>query len=81
MQAKLTLSIDRDIIEEAKEYSRQQHKSLSGVVENYLRLVTRKETSREDITPIVASLAGVLPMNVSGKGREEITAYLSGKYK
>lgn len=81
MQAKLTLSIDSDIIEQAKEYSRLRHKSLSRVVENYLKLVTRKETSTEEISPIVASLMGVVTLDVKDRGREEITAYLEEKYK
>ena len=81
MQTKLTLSIDSDIIEQAKEYSRLQHKSLSRVVESYLKLVTRKETSNEEISPIVASLMGVVTMEVTGKGRDEIAAYLEEKCK
>ncbi|MEI6206837.1 MAG: DUF6364 family protein [Desulfuromonadales bacterium] len=81
MQAKLTLSIDRNIIEDAKEYSRQQRKSLSKMVENYLRLIARKETPKDELTPIVASLVGSLPMHVHDKGREEIAAYLTEKHK
>lgn len=81
MQTKLTLSIESEVIEQAKEYARQQHRSLSNMVENYLKLVVRKDSPTEEITPIVASLSGVLPMNVSDKGRDEITAYLEEKYK
>ena len=81
MQTKLTLSIDNDIIEQAKEYARQQHRSLSNMVENYLKLVVRKETLPEEIAPIVASLMGSFPMDVKGKGRDEITSYLEEKYK
>lgn len=85
MQAKLTLSLDKEVIEQAKDYSRQQHKSLSKMVENYLRLVTTKESGQksdtEKLTPIVSRLAGVLSMEVSVNGREEITAYLEEKYK
>ncbi|MBI5485535.1 MAG: hypothetical protein HY888_13915 [Deltaproteobacteria bacterium] len=81
MQTKLTLSIESDVIEQAKEYARQQHRSLSNMVESYLKLIVRKDSSTEEITPIVASLSGILPMNVSDRGREEITAYLEEKYK
>jgi hypothetical protein len=81
MQTKLTLSIESDVIEQAKDYARQQHRSLSNMVESYLKLVVRKDSSIEEITPIVASLSGILPMKVSDRGREEITAYLEKKYK
>lgn len=81
MQAKLTLSLDIDVIEQAKVFSRQQHKSLSKVVENYLRLVTRKDSAQEEISPIVSRLMGVASMHVDDRGREEITAYLEEKHR
>lgn len=81
MQTKLTLSIESNVIEQAKEYARRQHRSLSNMVETYLKLVVRKESPTEEILPIVASLTGVLPMGVKGKGRKEITEYLEEKYK
>jgi hypothetical protein len=81
MQTKLTLSIESDVIEQAKEYARRQHRSLSNMVETYLKLVVRKESPTKEIPPIVASLTGVLPMDVKGKGRKEITEYLEEKYK
>ena len=83
MQTKLTLSLDKEVIEQAKEYSRRQHKSLSKMVENYLRLVTAKKRKDKDeeLTPIVKRLTGVVSMEVKDRGREEITAYLEEKYK
>jgi hypothetical protein len=80
MQTKLTLSIDDDIIGQAKEYARSQRRSLSNMVENYLKLVVRKESPAEEISPIVASLMGVATMDVKCKGREEIAAYLEEKH-
>ncbi len=79
MQAKLTLSLDIDVIEQAKAFSRQQHKSLSKVVENYLRLVTRKDIAQEEIGPVVSRLMGAASMQVEDRGREEISAYLEEK--
>ncbi|CAG0996935.1 hypothetical protein ANAEL_02656 [Anaerolineales bacterium] len=81
MQAKLTLSLEKEVIEQAKEFSRRQHKSLSKMVENYLRLVTGTESGTEEITPVVGRLMGAVSMDVKDKGRKEITAYLEEKYK
>ncbi len=81
MQTKLTLSIESDVIEQAKEYARQQHRSLSNMVENYLKLVVRKDSSTEEITPIVASLSGILPPDAADNFREEYTDYLEKKYR
>jgi hypothetical protein len=80
MQTKLTLSIDGVIIGQAKAYARSQHRSLSNMVENNLKLVARKESPVEEISPIVASLMDVATMEVKGKGRDEIEAYLEEKH-
>jgi len=83
MHAKLTLSLDRDVIEHAKEFSRSQHKSLSKMVENYLRLVVGRQDKSDDIDPIVAKLMGSAagPLDVVDRGRDEYTAYLEEKYR
>jgi hypothetical protein len=80
MQAKLTLSIDNDVIALAKDYARLQHRSLSNMVESYLKLVARKEAVAEEMSPIVASLVGVVSMDVTEKGRDEIATYLEEKH-
>lgn len=81
MQAKLTLSLDKEVIEQAKEYSRQSHKSLSKMVENYLRLVSGKERKDEALTPIVARLSGILPPDAADNLKEEYAEYLEKKYR
>lgn len=43
MDTKLTLKLDKDIIEKAKEYAAKQKISLSRFVENYLNAVTSME--------------------------------------
>ena len=40
METKLTLSIDKQVIVRAKKYAKQQGRSLSDIVENYLKLLT-----------------------------------------
>jgi dsDNA-specific endonuclease/ATPase MutS2 len=81
MNAKLTLSLDRDTIENAKIFARSRHKSLSRMVENYLRQVTRAETSAEEITPLVAELSGVVSAESAERYGAEYADYLTGKYR
>ncbi|NTV15722.1 MAG: hypothetical protein HGA96_17625 [Desulfobulbaceae bacterium] len=81
MQAKLTLSLDKEVIEQAKEFSRRQHKSLSKMVESYLRLVAGKERKEEKLSPIVARLSGILPPDAADNFKEEYTGYLEKKYR
>ena len=81
MQTKLTLSLDREIIEQAKEFSRRQHKSLSKLVENYLRQITRPKPQADEITPLVAELSGLVKPERAGRRKEEYADYLTKKYQ
>jgi hypothetical protein len=81
MNANLTLSLDRDTIEHAKNFARSRHKSLSRVVEDYLRQVTRAETQDEEITPLVAELSGVVSAENGERYGAEYADYLTEKYR
>lgn len=81
MHTKLTLSIDRDVIERAKKYAQHRHRSLSGLVESYLREVTRTDFSADEVTPIVAELSGVIPAEAAEIHRDDYADYLAEKYK
>jgi hypothetical protein len=59
MNAKLTLTIEKDVITDAKEYAKQKGLSLSKMVENYLVLITRtSKPGAVELTSIVESLKG-----------------------
>ena len=64
MDAKLTLKLDKTIIDSAKKYARENNRSLSRMVEHYFSSLlpesehSRKQSSRH--SSIVASLTGVL---------------------
>ncbi|GIK54993.1 MAG: hypothetical protein HND44_01310 [Chloroflexi bacterium] len=56
---KLTLRVDSQLIEEAKEYASLNNTSVSQLVEVYLRdLSRRKEIAH---TPLVQRLTGIIP--------------------
>jgi hypothetical protein len=81
MDAKLTLSIDKDVARRAKIYARSNGRSLSDVVENYLKLLT-KNSSVEDseFTPRVKSLLGCISLPDDFDYKKEIADYLTKKY-
>ncbi|HBG07427.1 MAG TPA: hypothetical protein DDY22_18195 [Geobacter sp.] len=81
MQVKLTLSLEKDVIEHAKEFSRRQHKSLSKLVENYLRQITANASDKEAITPLVSDLSGVIKPDAAEKRKADYTDYLAEKYR
>jgi len=81
MNAKLTLSLDRDIIEQSKEYSRSHHKSLSKLIEGYLRQVVHGDEAAKQATPLVSRLSGVIDSTKLGNHKSEYGDYLTEKYR
>lgn len=60
MNTKLTLTLEKEVIQNAKEYAREKEISLSEIVENYLKSLTRKTKSKnlKITTPIAKALRG-----------------------
>jgi predicted CopG family antitoxin len=57
MNTKLTLTIERDIIESAKKYAKSKNRSLSDIIENYLKHLTNKDSNTEnELNPMIESL-------------------------
>jgi len=79
MNNKLTLNIDKDIVEEAKLYAKDHKISLSKLIESYLRSLSKKKNSEREISPLVESLTGVMK-SVHDDYKKGYTDYLSEKY-
>ena len=81
MNTKLTLKIDQEVIEKAKEYAASKKMSLSRIVEAYLQsLTSESEASQFEISPFVKSIAtGMeIPTELDHK---EYADHLLEKYK
>ena len=81
MNTKLTLSVDRQVIEKAKEYSKSRKISLSRLIESYLSSLTANKKLDIEITPLVESLSGVIKLDKDFDYKESYTDYLIDKYK
>jgi len=57
MTTKLTLTVEKTIIERAKSYAKSTGRSLSELIENYLKSIT-EEKSNSDISPKLRKLVG-----------------------
>jgi hypothetical protein len=79
MNTKLTLNLNKSVIEQAKSYAKSNHVSLSKLIENYLDSLNRNSKSSDEISPLVASLTGVIPSDSLNEKRE-YTDYLIEKY-
>lgn len=82
MNTKLTLTIERDIIERAKSYAKDKNHSLSDIIENYLKTLTEKEQKNKDqrLNPIVESLKGSFKMPKNMDYKKELRKRLEEKY-
>lgn len=81
MNTKLTLTIEQTIIEKAKKYANVKGRSLSDIVENYLKAITKEDNNESIVlTPIVKSLKGTFkaPGNIDYK--KELSKRLTEKY-
>ncbi len=81
MNTKLTLTIEQSIIEKAKKYANSKGRSLSNIVENYLKAITKEDYKESiELTPVVRSLKGSFkaPKNIDYK--KELSKSLNGKY-
>lgn len=71
---KLTLSIDQMVIDEAKEYARASGKSLSSIVEEYLKSLTtvEKSTKKKTSSELVEELKGSVKLPRDFRSCKEI---------
>ena len=81
MNTKLTLTIEQSVIDRAKKYAREKERSLSDLIENYLKAITKeKKTEMVRDTPIVQSLKGSFHIPDNFDYKKELTENLSKKY-
>ena len=82
MNTKLTLTIEKEIIEEAKVYAREKGQSLSDIVENYLKLLTKeqREIKPKQLSPRVQRLRGILKVDEDFDYKKVVEEELSKKY-
>ena len=82
MTTKLTLTIEDKVIDSAKKYAQKKGKSLSHLVENYLKSITTNssENSEENISPKVLRLKGIIKLPEDFNYKTELGKALTKKY-
>lgn len=82
MNTKLTLTIEQSLIEKAKKYSSAKGRSLSDIVENYLKVLTKEEANPEtELPPVVKSLKGTFKAPENFDYKTELAKSLTKKYQ
>jgi hypothetical protein len=81
MDAKLTLNIDKDVARKAKVYAKKEGRSLSDLVENYLKLLTKNSAIEDsEYSPRVKSLLGSISLPKDFDYKKELADALAKKY-
>jgi len=81
MTTKLTLTIEEKVISSAKKYAQKKGKSLSNLVENYLKSISLKEADLNTLSPKVTKLMGVIKLSSDFNYKTELSSAISKKYK
>ena len=86
MDTKLTLKLDKIVIEKAKQYAQSHQKSLSGIIESYLEIMTILEEPENrkigfEISPFVKSISTGVQIPADLDYKSAYSNYLTGKYK
>jgi len=80
MDTKLTLKLDKHIIESAKRYAKEKKISLSKIIETYLKSITKESEEKVEITPFVESLSGVIDLT-DNDYKKDYSDFLNEKYR
>ena len=81
MDTKLTLSVNRDVARRAKVYAKNTGRSLSDLVENYLKLLIKNTPIEQtEFSPRVKSLLGSVSLSDDFDYKKELSDALTKKY-
>jgi len=80
MITKLTLTLNQEVIDSAKAYAKRNGKSLSAIVENYLRSLDRESEKKEVLAPEVKRLLGSVKLSKDFDYKKDLQAAILKKY-
>lgn len=82
MQTKLTLTIEQDVIKSAKSYAQDKGRSLSEIIENYLKALVSmsKEGGEKELSPRVKRLIGVVDLPADFDYKKTLSEEINKKH-
>jgi formiminotetrahydrofolate cyclodeaminase len=79
MATKLTLTVEKSVIERAKQYAKNTGRSLSELIENYLDTITQ-DKNEEIISPKLKKIVGSVKLPDDFDEQKELRSYLEKKH-
>ena len=81
MDSKLTLNVNREIAGKAKRYAKSKGRSLSNLVEDYLKFLTKQmDTETDELSPKVKSILGSIKVPEDFDYKKELSDRIGEKY-
>ncbi len=80
MNTKLTLSVEKSIIDSAKMYAKKTGKSLSEIIQNYLEKLTLDEEVDNNLSSKLSKIAGSVELPKDFNEKEELRKYMENKH-
>ena len=85
MDTKLTLKLDKSVIDKAKDYATSHKRSLSRIIESYLRSLISQDDPKDNddikISSFVKSMSTGVSIPADLDYKKEYSDYLSNKHK
>lgn len=79
MTTKLTLTVEKTVIERAKSYAKKTGRSLSELIESYLANIT-EESNSSDLSPKLKNLVGSVKLPVEFDDEKELRSAIEKKH-
>lgn len=80
MTTKLTLTVEKTVIEKAKSYAKQTGRSLSELIEKYLESIISDEKKDVDISPKLKKIVGSVKLPKNFDEDKELRSYFEKKH-
>jgi len=80
MTSKLTLTVEKNIIEKAKKYAKNTGRSLSELIENYLESIVEEPQSEYKLSPKLKKIVGKVKLPKDFDEKAELEEYYSKKH-
>lgn len=80
MTSKLTLTVEKSVIEKAKSYAKKTGRSLSELIEKYLDTITSEENDDEELSPKMKKIVGAVTLPIDFDEEKELSSYFEKKH-
>lgn len=80
MTTKLTLTVEKEVIKQAKIYAKGTGRSLSEIIENYLHSLTEKHSDKRDLSPRLSKIVGAVKLPDDFDEKAELDTYFRQKH-